>query len=50
MKVGNILWLFFMLSFILILFYSPSPFMMMGLIIGVILGIDLQILQDLSGD
>jgi hypothetical protein len=50
MKLANIIWLLFTLSFFLILFYSPSPYMMMGLIIGVILGIDLQILQDLSGD
>jgi hypothetical protein len=50
MKLANIIWLLFILSFLLILVYSPSPYMMMGLIIGVILGIDLQILQDLSGD
>jgi hypothetical protein len=49
MRLANIIWLLFTLSFILILFYSPSPFMMLGLIIGLFIGVDLQILEEYKG-
>lgn len=50
MKLITIGWLFFMLSFFILLYYSNNPYMMFGMIVGVIIGIDLQILEQMKGN
>jgi len=49
MKIVSIFWLFFVFSFFLLLYYSNNPFFMIGMLVGVIIGIDVQILEGLKG-
>lgn len=49
MKLVTVFWLFFVFSFFLLLYYSNNAFFMIGMLVGVIIGIDVQILEGLKG-
>jgi hypothetical protein len=45
---AGLLWGLYTAAFFIILLAAPDPYMMLGLLIGVFIGIDLEILDNLS--